>query len=130
MPARPRRGGFFIKVPMPDYDLLIMSRDNTQKLPPGQEAGRWRAGEVVDIFLTGRLDPKTQPACFSVVTVTGYPGNLDAFRAEMTPENALSNEELTAMTTRRIYIVPIPATGGGGAGTMTWGELQAALKSA
>jgi hypothetical protein len=125
MPARLRRGGFFFKVPMPDYDLLIMSRDNTQKLPLAQEPGRWKAGDIVDIFPAGKLDHKTQHDCFAIVTVTDFPGTRDDLKLKLTPEDyAISDAQISALTQRREYTVPVPSTG---VGSVSWASLSSGL---
>ena len=68
---------------MPDYDMLVMSRDNNHKLPPEKENLRWRKGDPVDIFPVGKLDPRTQPECFEIIRITGYPGTLAELKEDL-----------------------------------------------
>ena len=71
---------------MPDFDLLVRATTATHEVRKEAEAGRWRKGDVVDVFPAGQLDPKSQPECFRVVRISGYRGTREQCRDEYVPQ--------------------------------------------
>lgn len=77
---------------MPDYDLLMMAKDNFLAAT-GKEPGRWLKGQVVDVFEAGKLDPTTQHHRFKVVRVKGYVGRLQDIKDEFLEPDYVTDAE-------------------------------------
>jgi len=93
--------------------LLILAADNTHQCKPEAEPGRWRRGEIVDVFDADRRamvgdDPHPK---FLRVYITDWPGTLERARDILlrphTHSTELDDLDKPRMIGRRKRVVPV-----------------------
>lgn len=69
---------------MSDFTTLIMRADNSHDLPAQKEPGRWRQGEIVDVFPLAQCPGPAGHPKHLHVQVTGCPASFEQIKQRLT----------------------------------------------